>query len=217
MNVIRRLERRLETMLDGMVGTVFRGPLHPAELAGRISREADLAGETTETATVVPNAYRLAIHPDDLAGNAPPPELEAELAVLVEELAMERGWRMNGPAKVTIVSDPTAHHGNPRCEGCHQPGMRSPWAVLRGEKVLPITVNRAVIGRGSNADVSIAGDTVSRRHALVWRQDDRVLLFDLGSANGTRVDSQLVGERAVEMTPPCTIVFGDAAYRFELR
>ena len=213
MSLIRRLEQRLESLLDGVVGSVFRGQLHPSELAQRIIRQADLDGvEMDEGGMRVPNRYVLAVHPDDLGGQTPPPALRTELAGLVEELAFERGWRLDGPAEVVIISNPVAPHGNPKCDGQFVAGRRPAWARLSGDANHDITVNRAVIGRNPDADVVVKGEHVSRHHAVVWRQDQRVLISDLGSSNGTLVDGVRVDRRPVEASIPCTLTFGDMSF-----
>ena len=212
MSLIRRLERRLESLLDGVVGSVFRGQLHPSELAQRIIRQADLAGVTTDDGTVVPNRYVLAVNPDDLGGQTPPPELRTDLAVMVEELAFERGWRLDGPAEVVVIVNPSAPHGNPRCDGQFVEGPRPAWARLVGGAEHDISVNRAVIGRGPEADVTVPSEHVSRRHAMIWRQDGRVLISDLGSSNGTVVDGVRIDHRPVEISVPARVTFADATF-----
>lgn len=213
MSLIRRLEQRLESLLDGVVGSVFRGQMHPSELAQRIIRQADLAGVQIEHGgMLVPNRYVLAANPDDLGGETAPPILRAELATMVEELAFERGWRLDGPAEVVVISNPVAPHGNPKCDGQFVRGPRPAWARLVGESTHEVTVNRAIIGRSPDVDVPIPGEHVSRSHAIVWRQDERVLISDLGSSNGTLVDGVRVDSRPVESSIPCTITFGDASF-----
>jgi hypothetical protein len=51
------------------------------------------------------------------------------------------------------------------------------------------------LGRSRYCDVVVAHDTVSRRHAELWRDGDRFYVADLGSSNGT-----WVGGRRAEPT-----------------
>ncbi|HET7788523.1 MAG TPA: GGDEF domain-containing protein [Myxococcales bacterium] len=51
-----------------------------------------------------------------------------------------------------------------------------------------------VIGRG-DADLRVRDDGVSRRHCSIQPRERGALLLDLGSANGTFVDGERVGER----------------------
>ena len=56
-----------------------------------------------------------------------------------------------------------------------------------GDQDLVISVYPSVIGCGPEADVHLDGMGVSRRHAVIDRDGDRILLFDAGSTNGTFV------------------------------
>jgi hypothetical protein len=48
------------------------------------------------------------------------------------------------------------------------------------------------LGRSRYCDVVVAHDTVSRRHAELWREGDRCFVSDLGSSNGTWVQGRRV-------------------------
>jgi hypothetical protein len=69
-----------------------------------------------------------------------------------------------------------------------------------GERV-QVRDRPVVLGRGHEADVRIADASVSRRHAEVRYDGERVLVEDLGSTNGTSVN----GERIAR----ATLVAGD--------
>jgi serine phosphatase RsbU (regulator of sigma subunit) len=53
-----------------------------------------------------------------------------------------------------------------------------------------------LLGRSSTCDIHLPDASVSRRHAEIVRHDDRLLVRDLGSRNGTRVDGVPVREPA---------------------
>ena len=59
-----------------------------------------------------------------------------------------------------------------------------------------ISLDRAlvVVGRHRRCDVRIASARVSRRHCCLALGRDAVLVRDLGSTNGTRINGQLVEE-----------------------
>ncbi len=212
MEVFRRLERRLEALLDGAVAGVFRGPLHPTELAGRLAREADLASESTEWGTRVPNHYRVTVSPHDLEGTTPPGRLMRWLADGLEELALERGWRMDGPAIVELTADDDTPRGAPHCIPSHRPGPRRAWAVLHGDSDVAVTVNHAVVGRSDDVDVEIGDDTVSRSHARLWTEGGHIMVRDLASSNGTWVDGVAVGDGPVEVPDTSRLTFGGASF-----
>jgi hypothetical protein len=58
--------------------------------------------------------------------------------------------------------------------------------------VLPLLGEWTRIGRSLTADIRLDDPTVSRRHALVCRQDDRVRVLDDRSLNGTCVNGERV-------------------------
>ena len=58
---------------------------------------------------------------------------------------------------------------------------------------------RLTIGRSSSCQLVLSDDTVSRRHAEIWREADRCYVSDLGSTNGTWVHgSRVEGGRRID-------------------
>lgn len=53
----------------------------------------------------------------------------------------------------------------------------------------------AQIGRSRYNDVRLPDESVSGRHASLVRRENRWIIFDVGSANGTYVDGQRVGDQ----------------------
>jgi pSer/pThr/pTyr-binding forkhead associated (FHA) protein len=51
-----------------------------------------------------------------------------------------------------------------------------------------------VVGRHRRCDARIASPQVSRRHCCLVLDGDRILVRDLGSKNGTRINGQPVAE-----------------------
>lgn len=70
----------------------------------------------------------------------------------------------------------------------------------------------AIVGRGERADVRLRDRSVSRRHAALRQDGLTLVVTDLDSANGTRVN----GERVVDSTrveDGDVIAFGSAELR----
>ncbi len=211
MRLVREFERRMDGLLEGWASRVFSGPLHPTELATRLIRTADLS---LNDDLVCHNHFQISI-PDPGEGAAPH-RLIDELGRLVEEAAFERGWRMNGPARVEIRADASVRRGSVYVTSGMASGVRPAWAVLRREgEMVPITVNRAVIGRDHRCDVVISHDQISRRHARIWSESGSIRVEDLGSSNGTAVDGTRVEETAGECEFGSVIRLADLNYRLE--
>jgi len=74
---------------------------------------------------------------------------------------------------------------------------------------------RSSIGRGQGWDICLQDRAVSRPHAEITRQDDRFLLTDLSSANGTVVNGQLISEPQV-LEDGDMILFGERPLIFKI-
>ena len=77
---------------------------------------------------------------------------------------------------------------------------------------LPETAS-VVVGRSPTSDFPIIDPTISRRHAQILRQDDRILVRDLGSSNGTYVNGVRV--ESAELKPGDLVTFGKVQFRLE--
>lgn len=102
--VLQRFEKRLENLVEGAFAKVFKGVVHPVEIASAMQREADahksiLGGGRT----LVPNRYIIDLSPPDhdrLAQYAAP--LAQELAQAQAEYIGEQGWTVYGDVIVEI-------------------------------------------------------------------------------------------------------------------
>ena len=204
MGLARGLERRLERLVDGLAARLFRGRIHPVELGGLLVREADLAIWETPGGWGVPNDYSVVMGGEPVDAEV----LEAvtrELAAFFEEAALERGWRLEGPARVEVRVDSARRPTDVAIATAVNPGPRKVWARLRpvaGGPAIEVGVNRAVIGRGSGSDIQVPQDDVSRTHAVFWLEAGSAWVGDLQSSNGTYLN----GERVYGPTP---VVEGD--------
>lgn len=60
------------------------------------------------------------------------------------------------------------------------------------DRSIAIGTRHVSLGRGPDNDIVVPDPQVSRHHAIVWCSEDRVMLRDLGSANGTFLDGERV-------------------------
>ncbi|WP_423924731.1 sigma 54-interacting transcriptional regulator, partial [Dokdonella sp.] len=74
---------------------------------------------------------------------------------------------------------------------------------------IPLEHGRFRVGSGADCEIRLGDPTVSREHALIEVTDGRVQVTDLGSRNGTRVDSRrLVKDEAIELATEQALRFG---------
>jgi pSer/pThr/pTyr-binding forkhead associated (FHA) protein len=74
----------------------------------------------------------------------------------------------------------------------------SPWLLLVTvedvDTVVPLPLGDVTVGSSASSDVVLPHATVSRRHARMRVETDRVRIEDLGSLNGTRLEGRVLTE-----------------------
>lgn len=82
-------------------------------------------------------------------------------------------------------------------------------ANVKQVKLLPVTL----IGRSTECNLKIASSQVSRNHCRITLGEDAVFVEDLGSANGTLVDGQLITpHQPTAIAPGARLVVGPAEF-----
>ena len=82
-------------------------------------------------------------------------------------------------------------------------------------KTVPLSGREVVFGRSEDSDVVLIADEVSRHHAKIVLEGERVILRDLNSLNGTYVNRQRIVERVLSHTDEiwfgskCRMVYRD--------
>ncbi len=215
---LQKFEGRLERMVDGTLSKAFRGELHPVEIGRRVTREMDLQRRLgIQGRLIAPNAFVIHLSPTDFD------RFESFLDALVRELeeasrehARSEDYVFVGPVTVSVVEDPRQRRGRfAVVSDVHEGPAGVPAAsivLVDGERVVlgsdPIT-----IGRLPESGVVISDPNASRRHAEVRWTGSEVILVDLNSTNGTRVNGAPVHERV--LADGDQIVIGTTVLRFE--
>lgn len=80
------------------------------------------------------------------------------------------------------------------------PVRRKIGRIFRGDREIDLLEGENEIGReGSRANIVIDDPTVSRRHAVISADGDRVTVADCGSKNGTFVGGRRIAAQPVEL------------------
>ncbi|HUP44235.1 MAG TPA: FHA domain-containing protein [Thermoanaerobaculia bacterium] len=70
--------------------------------------------------------------------------------------------------------------------------MATAFSLLHGAREYPLRDGDQLIGRGREVDIPLFTALTSRHHARIRVADQKVILEDLGSMNGTRVNQEPV-------------------------
>lgn len=216
MGLLDSFEKGLERAVNSAFAKTFRSGIQPVEIASALRREADTkAAVVSRDRIITPNEYVVRLSTDDdermrSLGST----LHEELLALLTKHARTQGYSFSGPLRVSIEADERVATGTVRVTSGSVEGRVSWQGVIEVDgRRHPLTSARTVIGRGSDADITIADAGSSRRHAEILWDGERGLLRDLGSTNGTKVDGQKV--REVALTPDTVFTIGrtDLSFR----
>lgn len=215
--VLRSIERRLETLVEGVFARAFRSGLRPVELGRKLMREMDDQRSVGVSGrTVVPNRFEVRLAPEDAEGfSHVAASLVRELSDLVREHAREEGYSFMGPVSVVLVTEEARRSGTFAVEGSFvEAGAGAGAGSLTmpgGDRViLADTVTK--VGRLPDCGVQIVDASVSRYHAEIRAKGDGFVVVDLGSTNGTRVNGVRIYER--ELRDGDELAFGTVLVRF---
>jgi hypothetical protein len=217
MKIARSLERRLENLVDGASATVFRGQMHPVTIANRLVRQLEFMAVDTAAGVQIPNVVEVAINESELDPDLDIPELQGELAGVVASAAAEAGWRLVGPVTVQVTAKNGVPKGILECSGTSEVGPLAAWAQLisgDGAAVVPLSLNRTLVGRALDCDVRLSNSQVSRHHATIVHQQGATSIADLRSSNGTYVNGTLVSSEPAPVGPGSSVAFGDLSFVF---
>jgi hypothetical protein len=112
LGILRSIESRLERVVEGSVGRLFRASVAPVELARKLAKELEEGKVVSVTQTYAPNEYTVFLSPRDRARFA---EFEAslrnELASYLAEHARRAGYVMPTRPKVRFETESSLHTG----------------------------------------------------------------------------------------------------------
>jgi pSer/pThr/pTyr-binding forkhead associated (FHA) protein len=91
--------------------------------------------------------------------------------------------------------------------------MRAQLIPLEGGKPIDIVKDMTVVGRKEDCDLRLDHKSISKMHCVLVKTDGVLLLRDLGSTNGTRVNGQRVRRAILLADDQLTI----AGYKFRVR
>jgi len=213
---LQQFERRLERLVEGAFAKAFRGQLQPVELGRRLTREMDLHRTVGVRGLNAPNHFDVYLATADYErfesfGDV----LNRELVEAVREHAGRERYQFLGPVEIVIHEDPDLQASVFAIESEMNAGSGGPtdWLILPDGRRVGIADEIVTIGRLPECAVAVDDPNVSRRHAQIRREGGQVIVVDLGSTNGTKVNG--VSVRQQQLSPGDTITVGSTTLRFE--
>ena len=217
MGILDNFERGLERAVNGAFAKTFRSGLQPVELTSALRRELDTkAAVVTRDRILAPNRFILRMSPSDFKrmrgmGAA----LNDELVSFVLKHAAEQHYQFAGGISVDLVEDESITEGLLQVDSENVKGdvAWTPVLDIAGKRY-PLTRARTVVGRGSEADITVDDTGISRRHVQITWDGQRAQVEDLGSTNGSQLNGQPVKKAIIE--PESVITIGRTTIVFRV-
>ena len=219
------VERFFERLVERPSARLFGTRVQPIQLQRRIERSMEHGRRVVAGTTRVPDRFTVRLSHRDLDRLARAEALPVELASAALEWARRRGYAVVARPRVAIVADARLGPGDIEVEArtsdlrsgpdldasqdlgrtrvYEAPIVRSPRATLAvtdasGRQWTVVADGGPLsIGRSSGNTVVLADERVSRQHARLQARGGVLVLVDLDSSNGTRVNSARISEVAV--------------------
>jgi hypothetical protein len=216
-----RVERFFERLVERPSARLFRTKLQPVQILRRIERAMEAERGAEGRRGLVPDQFIVHLNPADLAGLIPADEVASELASGALSFARARGYSLRERPRVTLQPDPRLRPGEAEAETTvsplrevlvtedaadggtrvfEVPTIRSPEVVIEVRepnlpaRKVPASGAPIRIGRSPDCELVLRDTRVSRRHARLAARDGVLVLTDLGSTNGTRVNGHRITE-----------------------
>lgn len=217
MGFLDNVERALERAVNGAFAKTFRSGVQPVEIASALKRQLEIGAIVVDRDRVLaPNSFSVRLAPEDeqrLAGMGP--GLITELTAVVSKHAKRQHFQLMGPVMVALRADSSLTPGVVQIDAKQVEGSVSWSAALEvNGRQHRLPVGSTVLGRGSDADITLADTGTSRRHLEVQWNGSQATARDLGSTNGSRINGQRFREAVLQ--PDAEVVIGQTRIIFRL-
>ncbi|MCU1440308.1 MAG: hypothetical protein JWP85_1305 [Rhodoglobus sp.] len=206
MGLLDNFEKGLERAVNGAFAKTFKSGLQPIEITSALRRELDTkAAVVARDRILVPNKFTVRLSRTDyerMAGLGQ--TLIDELVQLVQQHATAQHYSFAGGISVALAEDPALSQGMIDIDSVNVKGAVAWTPVLDvGGKRYPITQSHTVIGRGSDADITVDDTGISRKHVEILWDGTRAQVNDLGSTNGSLLNGNSVTKAPL---PPDSVI-----------
>lgn len=206
MGILDNFEKGLERVVNGAFAKTFKSGLQPLEVTAALRRELDTkAAVVSRDRILVPNDFVVRLAPGDYQRMSDlGPALIDEFTQLVQRHATAQHYSFAGGISIRLQQDPAQSEGVVRIDSVNVKGEVAWTPVLDiGGTRYPITKSRTVIGRGSDADITIDDTGTSRQHVEILWDGQRAQVTDLGSTNGSKLNGVPVSKAPL---PPDSVI-----------
>jgi hypothetical protein len=191
--ILDSFEKGLERVVNGAFAKAFKSGLQPLEVTAALRRELDTkAAVVARDRILVPNRFTVHLARADFERMVNlGPALIDEWTTLIQRHATAQHYAFAGGISIELQEERGRAEGTVRIESINVKGEVAWNPVLDiGGKRYPLSKSRTVIGRGSEADITVDDSGTSRAHIEILWDGKRGQVSDLGSTNGSKLNGQ---------------------------
>ena len=216
---LESFENGVERLVSGVFSRGSRLRLRPVDLGRRLLREIDEHRSVDARGRrIVPNTFNFLLCSTDINGLSEiEDQLLQELCETAREYAKSEGFHFLGPVRVSMSIDDDLRPGRvmltSRMKEAQDSRAGGEVVLPSGDRI-PVGPRPITVGRMPDCTVPIDDANASRRHCEIKLVGNTIVVADLGSTNGTRVNGvRIDGERA--LSDADIISVGTTHLRFE--
>ena len=201
--VLKRIEQKLEKLVEGTFTRAFPSSVKPIELGKRVRRVLeDKKTIGVQGQIIIPNRYVISLSLKDLENIESIQEsIQREISSSIRDHANDENYHFQGTLTVEILSNSSLKTGSIEVDGLFEEnkGGFPPGSLIdeNGERLI-ITEQKLSIGRDKESTMQVVDVEVSRNHAEIRLLNTSFVLIDLQSTNGTYVNGQRVQEHTLQ-------------------
>jgi hypothetical protein len=217
LGLLDSFERGLERAVNGAFAKTFRSGLQPVEVTSALRRELDTkAVVVARDRILVPNQFMLRLSPADYSTlSEVGPSLIDEFVLQVEQHATTQRYSFAGGISIALKSDDKLAEGVVAIDSVSVKGAVAWVPMLEIDGTLhPLAGARTIIGRGSEADITVDDTGISRKHVEILWDGKRGQARDLGSTNGSKLNGMKLAKAPLE--PDSVIEIGRTRIAFRV-
>ena len=209
MGLLDNFERGLERAVNSAFAKTFKSGLQPIEITSALRRELDTkAAVVARDRILVPNKFTVRLSPTDyerMTGLGV--TLIDELAQLVQQHAAAQRYSFAGGISISLAEDAGISQGMIDISSVNVKGTVAwnPVLDIAGKRY-PVVKAHTIIGRGSDADITVDDTGISRKHVEILWDGTRAQVHDLGSTNGSLLNGEPV--KKAPLAPDSVIDIG---------
>lgn len=211
---LKKIEKALSNVFENTFSKVFPSDLEEVEITNNLTREI----ESTKKDDLIPHNFTIIVSKPDYESIK---DTEIQICLNLEEkiieYAKENEYTLRQTPQVKIEIKNSFKKGMIKINSTFKKTKPNRIGYLIINNKYKKLKNTNIIGRGSDNQIVIPAHSISRNHAQILHNNGIYIIEDLGSTNGTFINSAMVkAEEPQQLKHNDVVKLGDEEIIFKL-